>query len=589
MKYNLAKNKLAIGTEEGFVCIFKVASDGLDFDKILDKQEGRVLSLDWHVDGNHILTGSTDTLRLWDVDSGQPLQRMSTGRLEKNLETTVWSVLMLDDFTAVSGDSRGKLSFWQSQTGTLLDSYQSHKADILTLASNPDQDVIYASGVDPTIVHFQPVFKANQRRKWMKSISRSVNSHDVHAMIALPGPVHRVVSVGVDGNLFVDNPRRKNLTRSYPPLAWGNQIALASDKQLIGLKYDQVIEIWSLGRYAQESNNDLDGMQRLKVTQEPEKLVEIQCPENESIHNFALAPNGKFLVYATQSKLRLLRLAFEPLQVAKVAISCEKVPHLMTFVDDSRLLLSDNSGRLSLFTLEDDCAKLKLSKDFPVPFSHLLSDGADLAIWADYQNNMAVFDLKSEKETVRLPKNAESCIACMSLHPKSKTLLVAYANHSFVEICTKTGKYTKFTNRLQDCANALPKEWRWKSNPTLGILFPQSHLSGMLSKKTDTILLYDCEMIAILDRNVLMNENQGLPQASKQAKNDSSKKVDEKSLSQSGVMRISHKFKHLLFMGTLKADSEDDLTCPLVAVEVKPNVFEGQLPPSIRKKKFGAM
>ena len=82
---------------------------------------------------------------------------MSTGRLEKRLETIVWSVLMLNDFTVVSGDSRGKTSFWNSRNGTLLDSYQSHKGDILTVTCNQDQTVIYASGADPTIVHFQSV------------------------------------------------------------------------------------------------------------------------------------------------------------------------------------------------------------------------------------------------------------------------------------------------------------------------------------------------------------------------------------------------------------------------------------------------
>ena len=105
----------------------------------------------------HIFVKFADTLRLWDVESGHPLQRMSTGRIERKLETTVWSVLMLNDFTVVSGDSRGKTSFWNSSNGTLLDSYQSHKGDILTVSCNEDQSVIYASGVDPTIVHFQSV------------------------------------------------------------------------------------------------------------------------------------------------------------------------------------------------------------------------------------------------------------------------------------------------------------------------------------------------------------------------------------------------------------------------------------------------
>lgn len=46
-----------------------------------------------------------------------------------------------DDFTIVSGDSRGKTSFWNGRTGTLVDSYQSHKADVLAVAVSQDQQV----------------------------------------------------------------------------------------------------------------------------------------------------------------------------------------------------------------------------------------------------------------------------------------------------------------------------------------------------------------------------------------------------------------------------------------------------------------
>ena len=49
--------KLALGTEEGYVCLFTVTDEGLDFDKVLDKQEGRILCLDWHCDGKVLVTG----------------------------------------------------------------------------------------------------------------------------------------------------------------------------------------------------------------------------------------------------------------------------------------------------------------------------------------------------------------------------------------------------------------------------------------------------------------------------------------------------------------------------------------------------
>ena len=84
---------------------------------------------------------------------------MTTGRTERERETIVWSVAITDNFTVMSGDSRGKTSFWNAVTGTLVDSYQTHKADVLTVHISEDQTVAYSSGVDPVIMHFQPISK----------------------------------------------------------------------------------------------------------------------------------------------------------------------------------------------------------------------------------------------------------------------------------------------------------------------------------------------------------------------------------------------------------------------------------------------
>ena len=82
---------------------------------------------------------------------------MSTGRTEKHRETVVWSVALLDDMTVVSGDSRGKTSFWNGRTGTLTDGYQTHRADVLAVAVNEAQTEVFSSGVDPVVFHFSPV------------------------------------------------------------------------------------------------------------------------------------------------------------------------------------------------------------------------------------------------------------------------------------------------------------------------------------------------------------------------------------------------------------------------------------------------
>ena len=47
-----------INLSTGYVSLFRVGGvNNLDFDKVLDKQEGRILCLDWHTDGRHIVTG----------------------------------------------------------------------------------------------------------------------------------------------------------------------------------------------------------------------------------------------------------------------------------------------------------------------------------------------------------------------------------------------------------------------------------------------------------------------------------------------------------------------------------------------------
>ena len=61
-------------------------------------------------------------------------------------------------------------------------------------------------------------------------------------------------------------------------------------------------------------------------------------------------------------------------------------------------------------------------------------------------------------------------------------------------------------------------------------------------------------------------------------------------------MRITKKYEHLVYFGsqnmpTANNDKENkNITQPtVVAVEVKPQFLESQLPPSVRRKKFGAM
>ncbi|KAL1439384.1 hypothetical protein MTO96_010396 [Rhipicephalus appendiculatus] len=83
------KTRLAVGTEDGRVCIYEVTEDGLNFQKMLNKQESRIMCLAWNKDGNIIVSGSPGAIVIWDVNTGRAMDRISVGRIEKNQEALV--------------------------------------------------------------------------------------------------------------------------------------------------------------------------------------------------------------------------------------------------------------------------------------------------------------------------------------------------------------------------------------------------------------------------------------------------------------------------------------------------------------------
>lgn len=52
----------------------------------------------------------------------------------KSREVVVWGLVFLSDHTIVSGDSAGKVQFWDGHTGTLIRSHLVSKWDVLALS-----------------------------------------------------------------------------------------------------------------------------------------------------------------------------------------------------------------------------------------------------------------------------------------------------------------------------------------------------------------------------------------------------------------------------------------------------------------------
>jgi len=634
MKFNRTSGQLAVGTEEGYVCIYKVVQDGLDFAKVLDKQEGRIFCLDWHSSGGRIVTGSADTLRMWDVETGQPVCRMTTGRTEKHRETVVWSVVLLNDMTVVSGDSRGKTSFWNGRTGTLTDGYQTHRGDVLTVAANDSQDEVYSSGVDPVVFHFSPLapsgtpltprnrksgqhqkVKAAGQVKWVKSIHRFSHTHDVRAILCLEKrtadkrSINKVISIGVDSNLSVYDTWSKTLVK-YPPIPHGRYIVLSPAARLMTVRHNDSLDVWSVGDSAVGSNAGVTtanaGQRYLPVVRDPEKLVTLKM--TAPVQDFDVSGDGSRLVAVTTTgKIKVFALRWpadgkgEPDQPPTV----QKIPFAPTFTYLSRfnhirllgnckqLLASTVGGTLVCFDVESgdtawslDSKELKIKSGIRGVEVH-----NQYCLVTDFSNNLVLVDTSakdsdfSDKCLQHLPVNNASPVAAAAFDPHEQTVVVVYANHRFMEYSPKDGCVTAFSKMAAGGKRSfpLPATYINRKFAAAGLLFPRK----------GTVMLYDIEHVCSIDKSrILSQTTESEPTAPKSQRDSQSRPVpttanathdqSQPSVAASdSVMKVTKKWQNLLFLGSL--DSE------LVAVENKPQSLEARLPAGIRQKKFGAM
>lgn len=232
---------------------------------------------------------------------------MTTGRAKYSGETVVWCLTVVDDLTIISGDSRGKLSIWDGKLGALVESYQSHRADVLSLVVSENKDVIYCAGVDPNIVSYVKVNIKEGHQKWVKSIQRKIHDHDVRALVVIE---NKVYSGGVDGYLACSYYPPKTLLK-YPPFLQSPCAVISKKKKYVMLKYAKHIELWSLGEVLPNENFRYSGTLPLKNG--PKKLLHL-CRSvkdesgeyvKEGIACCGISENGLWLAYSTDHNLRI--------------------------------------------------------------------------------------------------------------------------------------------------------------------------------------------------------------------------------------------------------------------------------------------
>lgn len=467
MDYHKTTETLAIGTEEGIMNIFDVSDDDIQFVRVLDRQDHRIICCKFSDTGEKIVSGSLDAVKVWNIKTGQVLHKMSTGRAEPKQETVVWCVDILNDFTIVSGDSRGKVTFWDGNLGAQIDYIHSSTADIMCLSVSDDRKSFFCSGTEQVLKKYTNVTITrtdSEVDQWVKSAKRSkIHTHDVLAMVVTGN--EQMISGGVDGFLSFASQDFKHFERAGPFLKHPFAEA-AEEGRLMAMRYVNYLEVWKLAQASEleatrkdsideaddEDDEDvpqINSSQNEKklyiISDFPEKLLELRSKDDEMIVCSSISNDGCWIAYSTMTTIRLFR--FEVQEKSKPKLKLVKnVPHEfspccnMIFTKDSNTLITvKNDGQCSVFELDSDTIEHREIFDvseFHTDLIHhiAISSCSKFLVLSSLCNNITVWNSRKNRwnHAKTLPKHTSPATS-LRIRRNNPVLVVAFSDNKILE------------------------------------------------------------------------------------------------------------------------------------------------------------
>ncbi|EST09864.1 WD40 repeat [Kalmanozyma brasiliensis GHG001] len=142
----------------------------------------------WH---ESFLVGglALSTAVVWDPSTGNIATKLAVQK-NRTESTIVWSVATLPDGTIVTGDSTGRVTFFDPRTRLPIPeaTFRAHAAssDVLALCVGPDGKTIYSTGVDQKVAEYTKVETSNGRGRWIQIATRRLHAHDIRALALDP-------------------------------------------------------------------------------------------------------------------------------------------------------------------------------------------------------------------------------------------------------------------------------------------------------------------------------------------------------------------------------------------------------------------
>ncbi|CAK9439221.1 uncharacterized protein LODBEIA_P34450 [Lodderomyces beijingensis] len=351
-------DKLAVGCDDGSVVVVDISGGlgSLEYDIICQRQDARVLSLEWNKDGQ-IIGGCADgRIRVWSYCEETKGRILSTMRVDKSRteSTLVWSVQVLSDKQQlITGDSTGHVKIWDLKFFTLIQSLKIHDADVLCIVANSKEDKFFTAGIDRKIHQFD-LLKTKNSSKWVHSQNRLLHSNDIRSLAIYESKnLNILVSGGVERSIIVQSIEQFH-DGNYKKLLLDQQqsnVVVDEESRMIAMWQDQTVKVWIILQ---------SGKHKL--------IAKLTLSDDENITSVDL--KGNILAVSRMTSVKVFELveqASEKYAIEKIRdsnfdslISGAKIVKLL---QDYKLLVLTPEEELYMFTIDLSESKVNLDEE----------------------------------------------------------------------------------------------------------------------------------------------------------------------------------------------------------------------------------
>ncbi|GAB5582416.1 U3 small nucleolar RNA-associated protein 4 homolog [Prionailurus iriomotensis] len=542
-------SQLLVGCEDGSVKLFQITPDKIQFERNFDRQKRSAV---------HKML----------VDR----QYMGVSKRK----CIIWGVAFLSDGTVISVDSAGKVQFWDSATGTLVKNHLIANADVQSIAVSDQEDSFVVGTAEGTVFHFQlvSVTSNSSEKQWVRTKPFQHHTHDVRAVAHSPTAL---ISGGTDTHLVIrplmEKVEVKNYDAALRKITFPHRrlISCSKKRHLLLFQFAHHLELWRLGSTVATGKNG----DTLPLSKDADHLLHLKTKGPENIICSCISPCGSWIAYSTTSRFFLYRLNYEhdniSLQrVSKMPAFLRSALQILFSEDSTKLFVASNQGSLHIIRLLE--GSFKHLHTFQ-PQSGTVESMCLLAVspdgnWLAASGTSAgvhVYNIKHLKLHCTVPAY-NFPVTALAIAPSTNNLVIAHSDQQVFEYSIPDKQYTEWSRTIQKQGF----HYLWLQRDT-----PITHIS-FHPKRPMHILLHDAYMFCIIDKSLPLPNDKTLLYNPLPPTNES----DVIRRRTAHAFKISKIYKPLLFMDLL-----DERT--LVAVERPLDDIIAQLPPPIKKKKFG--